>query len=224
MVDTKTAPAPAASPRQGETPPVRLLGSGPRRWRWLVLALGMMTAGGLSGVVALEQTDDRQGVLVADTDLPAGHVVTAEDLRVARISVADGVSFVGADRLEATVGQTLTVPVTEGGLLPEAALGAEATFPERDRAVLGVALRLGRFPASIGPGAAVSVVVHPEDGATGGGVEAYRALVRDVQPSAAEDGSVQLELVASSADAAAIASAAAVERVSVVQVNPRGGA
>ncbi|MFJ9554721.1 SAF domain-containing protein [Nocardiopsis sp. NPDC101807] len=222
MVDTKTAPAPAASPRQGETPPVRLLGSGPRRWRWLVLALGMMTAGGLSGVLALEQMDDRQGVLVADTDLPAGHVVAAEDLRIERISVADGVSFVGSESLEATVGQTLTVPVTEGGLLPEAALGAEAAFPERDRAVLGVALRVGRFPASLGPGAAVSVVVHPEEGATGG-VEAYRALVRDVQPSAAEDGSVQLELVASSADAAAIASAAAVERVSVVQVNPRGG-
>ncbi|MFD3685686.1 SAF domain-containing protein [Nocardiopsis sp. NPDC058631] len=223
MVDTKTAPAPAASPRQGETPPVRLLGSGPRRWRWLALALGMMAAGGLSGVVALEQMDDKQGVLVADGDLPAGHVVAAEDLRVARISVADGVSFVGAERLEATVGQTLTVPVTEGGLLPEAALGAEAAFPEPDRAVLGVALRPGRFPSSLGPGTAVSVVVHPEEGATTG-VEAYRALVREVLPSAAEDGSVELELVASSTDAAAIASAAAAERVSVVQVNPRGGA
>jgi len=224
VVDTKTAPAPAASPRQGETPPVRLLGSGPRRWRWLVLGLGMMTVGGLSGVVALEQMDDKQGVLVADGDLPAGHVVSAEDLRVARIAVADGVSFVGAERLEETVGQILTVPVTEGGVLPEAALGAEAAFPESDRALVGVALRAGRFPSSLGPGTAVSVVVHSEEGATGGGVEAYRALVREVLPSAAEDGSVSLEIVVASADAAAIASAAAAERVSVVQVNPRGGA
>ncbi|NYH54490.1 MULTISPECIES: SAF domain-containing protein [Nocardiopsis] len=223
MVDTKTAPAPAASPRQREAPPVRLLGTGPRRWRWLVLALGMMTAGGLSGALALERMDDRQGVLVADTDLPAGHVVTAEDLRVARIAVADGVSFVGSEHLEETVGQTLTVPVTEGGVLPEAALGTEAAFPEPDRAVLGVALRPGRFPSSLVPGTAVSVVVHPEEGATTG-VEAYRALVRSVQPSAVDDGSVELELVAASTDAAAVASAAAAERVSVVQVNPRGGA
>ncbi|WP_150244338.1 SAF domain-containing protein [Nocardiopsis quinghaiensis] len=223
MVDTKTAPAPAAPPRTGDTPPVRLLGSGPRRWRWLVLALVLMTVGALSGVLALERMDDRRGVLVADTDLSAGHVVTAEDLRVARIAVADGVSFVGDERMEEAVGQTLTVPVAEGGILPESALGTEAAFPERDRAVVGVALRPGRFPSSLVPGTAVSVVVTPEEGATAG-VEAYRALVRSVQASAADDGSVTIELVAASTDAAAIASAAAAERISVVQVNPRGDA
>lgn len=223
MVDTKTAPAPAAPPRTGDTPPVRLLGSGPRRWRWLVLALVLMIVGALGGVMALERTDDRQGVLVADTDLPAGHVVTADDLKVARISVAQGVSFVGAERLEEAVGQTLTVPVTEGGVLAESALGTEAAFPEQDRAVLGLALPPGRFPASIGAGTAVSVVVHPAEGAADTGVEAYRAHVQSARASAAQEGAVELELVAASADAAAIASAAAAERVSLVQVNPRGG-
>ncbi|MBR8743781.1 SAF domain-containing protein [Nocardiopsis sp. MG754419] len=222
MVDTKTASAASASSRQEETPPVRLLGSGPRRWRWLVLAVGMMTVGGLGGILAMEQMDERQGVLVADSDLSAGHVVTAQDLRVARIAVADGVSYVAAERLDEAVGQTLTLPVTQGGVLPEVALGADAEFPEQDRAVVGVALRAGRFPSSMVSGTAASVVVDPSDGSDSG-AQVYRALVRNVTPSTAEDGSVTLELVVASNDAADIASAASAERISLVQVNPRGG-
>ncbi|WP_017569867.1 SAF domain-containing protein [Nocardiopsis halotolerans] len=221
MVDTKTAPAPETPPRARDTPPLRLTGGGPRRWRWLALALVLMAVGALGGVTALERLDERQGVLVAAADLPAGHVVSADDLRVARISVSEGVSFVGAERLEDTVGRTLTVPVTEGGVLPEEALGTEAAFPERDSAVVGVALRPGRFPASLSAGASVSVVVTAEEGADTG-VQAHRAFVRSVEATA-DDGSVALELLVSSTDAADIASAAAAERVSVVRVNPRGG-
>ncbi len=202
---------------------MRLLGSGPRRWRWLVLALGMMTAGGLSGILALEQMDEREGVLVADSDLSAGHVITAQDLRVARIAMADGVSYVAAENLDEAVGQTLTVPVTEGGVLPEVALGTDAEFPEPDRAVVGVSLRAGRFPSSMVSGTAASVVVDPADGSDSG-AQVYRALVRNVTPSPSEDGSVTLELVVASNDAAEIASAASADRVSLVQVNPRGGA
>lgn len=221
MVDTKTAPAPPAPPKAQGTPPVRLLGSGPRRRRWLVLALTLTVTGALGGVLALEQLDTRRGVLVAVTDLPAGHVVAADDLRIERIGASEGVSLIGAEHLEETVGRTLTVPVTEGGILPEAALGAEAAFPESDRAVVGAALRPGRFPASLSAGAAVSVVVTAEETE---GVEAYRALVQSIDTASSTDGSATLELVVASTDAARIASAAAAEQVSLVQVNPRGGA
>ncbi|WP_236574544.1 SAF domain-containing protein [Nocardiopsis sp. FR26] len=219
-MDTKTAPPPAAPPTVQGAPQVRLTGGGRRRWRWLVLALGLTTAGALSGVLALEQLDERSGVLVADTDLPAGHVVTAEDLRIVEVAVTEGVSAVSADRLEEAVGSTLTIPVARGSLLPETVLGAEAAFPEQDRALVGATLGPGRFPASLRPGAAVSVVVTGDEA---GGVRAYRALVQSLDTATADDGSATLELVVDSADAADIASAAAGEQVSVVQVNPRGG-
>ncbi|WP_017599007.1 SAF domain-containing protein [Nocardiopsis lucentensis] len=225
MVGTTTGPAPRTV--SGTTaPPVRLLGKGPRRWRWLVLGLAMATTGALAGVTAVARLDQRQGVLVADRDLPAGHVVTTEDLRIVRITVADGVSVIGEQGLEEVLGRALTVPVADGAILPTMALGPDAAYPPAEQAVVGVALMPGRFPASLQPGASVSVVVIPEN--TEGiaeqenGTEAYAARVQSVEPSAS-DGSVIVELAVSALDAAQISSAAATERVTVVQVPNRGG-
>ncbi|CAL9378081.1 hypothetical protein SUDANB121_01006 [Nocardiopsis dassonvillei] len=223
MVETTTAPPPGAGRQTQQPPAVRLSGGGPRRWRWLVLALTLTTAGALSGVIALERLDDRTGVVVADGDLPAGHVLTMEDLRVSEMSVAGDLSFVDAARLEEVVGLTLTLPVVRGAVLPEAALGTDAAFPESDRALVGATLQPGRFPASLGAGANVSVVVsggEQEDGAP----QAYLALVRTLTPDPGVEGAVTVELLVSSADAARIAAAASAGQVSLVQVHPRGGA
>ncbi|MFI6576148.1 SAF domain-containing protein [Nocardiopsis sp. NPDC050513] len=224
MVGTTTGPAPATV--QGGTPPVRLLGKGPRRWRWLVLGLAMATTGALAGVTAIDRLDQRQGVLVADRDLPAGHVVTTDDLRIAQITVGEGVSVIGERSLEEALGRALTVPVADGAILPSTALGPDSAYPPAQEAVVGAALMPGRFPASIQPGSAVSVVVIPED--TGQvaeqetSAEAFPARVQSVE-DAASDGSVIVELAVSALDAAQISSAAATDRVTVVQVPTRGG-
>ncbi|MFL1380916.1 MULTISPECIES: SAF domain-containing protein [unclassified Nocardiopsis] len=221
-METTTAPPPGAGRQTQQTPAVRLSGGGPRRWRWLVLALTLTTAGALSGVIALERLDDRTGVVVADADLPAGHVLTMADLRISEMTVSSGISFVEAARLEEVVGQTLTLPVVAGGVVPEAALGADAEFPESDRALVGATLQAGRFPASLGAGASVSVVVSGDDAAEGG-PQAYLALVRALAPAPGVEGAVNVELLVSSADAARIAAAASAGQISLVQVHPRGG-
>ena len=226
MVGTSTGPT--SRTRPNPAPPVRLLGSGPRRWRWLVLGLALASTGALAGVTAVERLDQRQGVLVAEGDLPAGHVVGADDLRVVRITVADGVSVIGERELEQVVGRPLTVPVADGSVLSSTALGPDAAYPVAEEAIVGAALQPGRYPASLQPGSAVSVVVITEDSEGGGtrgdgGAEAYPARVQSVEP-AATDGSVIVELAVSALDAARISSAAATESVAVVQVPPRGGA
>jgi hypothetical protein len=218
---------PAAAP-----PTVRLLGTGPRRWRWLGLGLAIMTAGALAGVVAVDQLDDREGVLVAGSDLAAGQVLTAADLEVARISVADGVSALTEDRLEEAVGSTLAVPVVEGGVLPETALGADAQYPAAGQAVVGAVLAPGRFPASLQRGAAVSIVlVEGAAAASGGegrpaspdsGVTAYPARVQSFELSAT-DGSAAVELLVDAESAGQVAAAAANEQATVVQVSAAGG-
>ncbi|MFY7069714.1 SAF domain-containing protein [Nocardiopsis changdeensis] len=224
MVETTTAPPPGAGRQTQQPPAVRLSGGGARRWRWLALALTLTTAGALSGVIALERLDDRTGVVVADTDLPAGHVLTMDDLRVSEMSVSSDLSFVDAARLEEVVGLTLTLPVVEGGVLPESALGADAAFPESDRALVGATLQPGRFPASLGAGASVSVVVSGGEQQEDGAPQAYLALVRTLVPDPGVEGAVNVELLVSSADAARIAAAASAGQVSLVQVHPRGGA
>lgn len=231
----------AAEARPAAPPTVRLLGTGPRRWRWLGLGVAIMTAGALAGVVAVEQLDTRQGVLVAGSDLAAGQVLTAADLEVARISVSDGVSALTEDRLQEAVGSTLAVPVPEGGVLPETALGADARYPAAGEAVVGAVLAPGRFPASLQRGAAVSVVLvegapagSGEGGAQSGaaaggaaaagdsGVTAYPARVQSVELSTA-DGSANVELLVDAQVAGQVAAAAAAEQATVVQVSPSGG-
>ncbi|MFV2196727.1 SAF domain-containing protein [Nocardiopsis sp. LOL_012] len=220
MVGTSTVPGPRTS--TGAPPPqVRLLGGGPKRWRWVVLGLALATTGALAGVTAVQGTDQAQGVLIADGNLPVGHVVTAQDLVVARIAVPEGVSVVAEAQLEEVLGRTLAVPVADGSLLPGTAIGP-AEYPEADKAVIGAALEPGDFPASLRPGAEVSVVViaeGPEE--TQRGVEAYPATIQSVEP-AASDGSVVVELVVSSLDAAEVTTAAATENIALAQVKPRG--
>ena len=224
MVETTTAPPPGAGRQTQQAPTVRLAGGGPRRWRWLVLALTLTTAGALSGVIALERLDDRTGVVVAAADLPAGHVLTMGDLRISEMSVASDLSFVDASRLEEVVGRTLTLPVVEGGVLPEPALGADAAFPEADRALVGATLRPGRFPASLSAGANVSVVVSGDEQQQDGAPRAYPALVSTLAPASGTEDAVNVELLVAAADAARIAAAVSADRISLVQVHPRGGA
>ncbi|GAB3465796.1 hypothetical protein GCM10027570_54410 [Streptomonospora sediminis] len=247
-MSTTTGARPAAAESRPTTAPpqVRLLGSGPRRWRWLGLGLAIMTAGALAGVAAVERLDDRQEVLVAGGDLAAGHVLTAADLEVARISVSQSVSVVEEDRLQEAVGSALTVPVPEGGVLPASALGPGSDYPADGKAVVGAVLAPGRFPASLERGAAVSVVLVGDSTAPGGavsgsgggsgggtggqggaaagsgsGVTAYPARVQSVEVSES-DGSASVELVVAADAAAQVSAAASTEQAAVVQVQPRG--
>ncbi|MDT0303615.1 SAF domain-containing protein [Streptomonospora wellingtoniae] len=243
-MSTTTGARPAAAESRPTTgpPQVRLLGSGPRRWRWLGLGVAIMAAGALAGVAAVERLDEREAVLVAGGDLSAGHVLTAADLEVARMSVSPGVSVVEEGSLQDAVGSTLTVPVPEGGVLPESALGPSAEYPADGKAVVGAVLAPGRFPVSLERGAAVSVVLVDDSasgagsgaagsgGAAGGesagpasgsGVTAYPARVQSVEISET-DGSASVEFVVDADAAGQVSAAAAAERAAVVQVRPRG--
>ncbi len=245
MSTTTGARSTAAGGQSTTAPPqVRLLGSGARRWRWLGLGLAIMVTGALAGVVAVDRINERQEVLVAAGDLAAGDVLTTSDLKVTRISGAEEVSVIPEDQLEEAVGSTLTVPVPEGGVLAESAVGASADYPGDGSAVVGAVLAPGRFPASLQRGAQVSVVVvddsaSPITSDSGGGndaennesseqsltdssgVTAYPARVESVANTETE-GSVNVELVVDAEAAAQVSAAAATERATVVQVQAGG--
>ncbi|GLU47469.1 SAF domain-containing protein [Nocardiopsis ansamitocini] len=221
MVETATAPtkAPRAA---GAAQPVRLLGTGPRRWRWLGLGIALMAAGALVATTAVDQLDQRRQVLVADADLPAGHLLTAGDLRVADLSGTSGLSVVSGDQLEQVVGSTLTVPVAADSVLPETAVGPGSDYPESGRAVVGASLKPGRFPESLRPGAQVSVVVVSEgESGTRRGVQAYAAHLQSF--TAADGGSATAELLVDAGDAGQISTAAAADGIALVQVPAGGG-
>ncbi|WP_435107143.1 SAF domain-containing protein [Nocardiopsis synnemataformans] len=206
-----------AEPRTGEKmAPVRLAGRSGRRWRSVLVAVALMAAGATAVVLALGQVDQRVPVLVAAGDLPAGHQLTAADVRVVEVAGAEGASTVSD--VDQAVGATLTVPVVEGAVLPETALGQEGDQLAAGQATVGAQLTSGRIPSSVRAGSQVTVVITDD-----GGQASFPALVQTLTPLSEEPGSdVLVDLVVDSAQAAQLARAAAEEQITVVHT-PHGG-
>lgn len=210
-----TTAGPQTSGNDSEAP-VRLSGRGTRRWRSVVVAVALMVAGATAVVVALSQVDQRSPVLVAAEALPAGHVVTAADVRVVELAGAESLSTVSD--VEQVVGATLTLPVTEGALLSDAVLGANGQQLASGQATVGVQLAAGQVPSSVRTGSQVAVVLTGQDS----GSASFSAQVQSLTPLTEEvGGEVLVDLVVEGTHAAQLARAAAEEQLALVQT-PHG--
>lgn len=207
-----------AEPRSGEGAARMLLaGRSGRRWRSVLVAVALMAAGATAVVLALGQVDQRVPILVASGDLPAGHRLTAADVRVVEVAGVEGASSVSD--VDQAVGATLTVPVVEGAVLAQAALGREGDQLDAGQATVSAQLTAGRVPSSVRAGSQVSVVITDD-----GGQASFPALVQTLTPLSQEPGSdVLVDLVVDSAQAAQLARAAAEEQISVVHTPGGGG-
>lgn len=196
----------AAKERTNQTsdsPPLRLKARS-RKWRAGLLAIALMVAGAALSVVALEQVDQRSPVLVAAEDLPAGHQVGADDVRVVEAAGLEGVSTL--DGAEQAVGSTVTTPVTEGALVSQEVLGGEGEQLGSDEAAVGLQLEQGRVPSSARAGAQVSIVLTGE-----GADQSIPARVQTLEglTDEAGGGGVSVDLVVETTYAAQVARAAA---------------
>ncbi|GAB3726804.1 SAF domain-containing protein [Nocardiopsis nanhaiensis] len=202
MVDTQTR-----ARGEPETTPLRLPHTR-RRWRSLVLMGALMVAGATAAMLALAQVDQREPVLVAAADLPAGHQVTAADVRVVDLAGADTLSTV-SDPAQA-VGSVLTMPVAEGALLGEGLLGGEGEHLAEGQVEVSAAVEPGRVPASVGPGAQVAVVITGEEA----GEVSYPAQVGVLDQTS--NGDTRVDLVIDSSHASDVARAAAEGEIALV--------
>ncbi|WP_083931809.1 SAF domain-containing protein [Nocardiopsis salina] len=114
---------------------VRLAAASRRRWKWGLLAGALITAGAGVGVVASTWGDTTRAVAVLTADLPAGHTVTADDIRTVDLHEPDGFRLVSPDMAE---GMVLTRPVPEGSPLVAASVADTALWPEQGQAVVSV--------------------------------------------------------------------------------------
>ncbi|GAA4896072.1 SAF domain-containing protein [Streptomonospora salina] len=220
--------------------PQRLLGSGPRRWRWLAAGAALMAVGAAAVATALGQVDDRSGVVAAARDLPAGHVVVEGDLQVVEIAGGEQLAAVPAARIDGLVGKTVLAPINQNTLIAPEALGSGDAHPAEGEAVIGASLAPNQMPSSVRAGARVAVVITSapgEDGSPASGGEqtqgspppspaasAQEAISGRVQsvttPEDAAGGqATRVELVVDAADAEAVARAAAADALSVVEVS-----
>ncbi|KAB1109123.1 hypothetical protein F6X54_20215 [Micromonospora aurantiaca] len=184
----------------------------PKR-RWSLLVGGLLLVLLCAGIFAVVQLggDAREQVLVVARPVAAGQVITAEDLRTARVVPDAGVSLVRAEQRQQVVGRSAAVPLAEGTLLAEAQLGP-ARWPDQGRAVVAAAFKPGRVPAGLAAGNhALVVTVAKEDSAGPADLPAARAsipaMVVDVAAGVDGSGTTVVSLLLGRDDATKLAGA-----------------
>ncbi|MDP9419869.1 MAG: SAF domain-containing protein, partial [Actinomycetota bacterium] len=85
--------------------------------------------------------DSRDTVLVVARPVASGQIITAEDLRTARISVSSGTASLPASRRNEVIGKTAAVGLVPGGLLAPAQIGGASSL-EPGQAIVAVPLKV----------------------------------------------------------------------------------
>ena len=144
--DLAAVHSPAASPRRS----------------YPIVAAGLLAAlvGALLFATIAAGFDHRRAVLVVNRPVVPGNVLTADDLRTAKITPGDGIGFIAAEDKPSVVGRSAAVALVAGSLLLPAQLGSPAG-PAEGQAVVGLLLEPGRFPPGLRPGDQVAVVSAP---------------------------------------------------------------
>ena len=130
---------------------------GRRRPGLALLALLLIVLGGaVAGLLAL-RIDQRQDVLVARSDIPAGQQIQPGDLAVAKMA-ADGVLKIPASQTSQVVGRYAATTIRAGRLVDPGMLTTSGLLTS-GKAAVGVALKAGRFPSGgLEPGDVVQIV------------------------------------------------------------------
>jgi hypothetical protein len=111
---------------------------------------------GATGAAGATAGDTTTEVLALARAVQAGQVLTAEDLRVARIS-GSGVSALSAAGAGSLVGQTLTASLPAGTLL-NSSMVTVTPLPATGLVVVALAVKPGGAPAQAVPGRDVSII------------------------------------------------------------------
>ncbi|WP_186356090.1 SAF domain-containing protein [Streptomonospora sp. PA3] len=199
----------------------------------LLIALGA----GANVAIGMGQ-QEQTAVLAASRDLPAGHVLSEEDVRIVHWDgAAGGLQLVDA-RSGQAIGSRLAVPVTEGAPITEGMLGSAAAYPPEGRAIVAAAVGPGVLPGAAEQGSPVAVIITPAaagaagtqtappasaeaQGEEGRSVPARIHRVRQADPATGT--STVVELLVDAADAEAVARAAGQERLRLAVVSQAEG-
>jgi hypothetical protein len=160
----ETDPAFDGRKSRGTQPSIQLARL-PRRRRPAMLALAVALIGaGVLASAALYTTINKQvPVLVATAEVPAGAVITAQDVGTASVAAGPGVAVIPASQLQQVIGQVAGTTLHPGMLLTAAEL-ATLRPPGPGLVLVPLGLRPAMLPASgLAPGDRVLIVATPGD-------------------------------------------------------------
>jgi hypothetical protein len=177
----------------------------------MLLGAVLIVVCALAFAVTALRVDPRTAVLAVAAPVQAGHVLTDSDLTVLRIVPDGGLHTLPEFHRSAVVGRTVRLPLAEHSLLSDDVLGPVG-WPPAGQSLIAVAVKAGRAPAGVVPGAQVLVLVLvvPNSSSTAGNatgaVQQAPAAVYTVGTTDTS-GTTVLSLLMTSADAVRIAGA-----------------
>ena len=223
MATTTTAPTTNGRRADGRARPAGARGAGRRRQLPLVVVGVLLVLGcALAFADASLHLGSREEVLVLAQPVAAGQVLSAGDLRSARVSTGSGLAVVPLDQEESVVGRRAAVALVAGALLTTSEVGAPppvaAGFDE-----VAVGLEPGAYPPDVAPGDRVQVVPVASSsgsstaGVTSGSRVSATVFAVDAAPAATSNPTV-LSLQVATRDGGEVASLAAAGQASAIEV------
>jgi len=202
---------------------------GPGRHRQLPLVvLGVLLVLGctLAFTDASLHLGSREQVLVVAKPVSAGQVLSAGDLRAARVSAGSGLDVVLAGDEASVIGRRAAVPLVAGSLLTGTEVGNTPSVGSGSD-VVAVGLKAGAYPPDLAPGDRVQVVpvTSSSDGssATVTSGSPVGAIVLAVERASADsDSPTVFSLQVSDSYAGEVASLAAAGQASLIEVGAAG--
>jgi len=175
----------------------------------------------LGAMVLFSSATDRTAVIGVARDVPAGQVITRDDLREISISGGSGLDTIPADSASRVVGRTASVSLSAGSLVVPGQLIDGPQWPD-GTVIAGAVLKPGQYPVGLAIGDPVEVVETTPPDATGAGRPVSRGVATVVDMQEGSDGQslLAVSLAVPDEDSAVIASAGADGRLSLVVTSP----
>lgn len=195
-----------------------------KRPGYAALAIVLIVGLAALGAYFYSKAGQKTPVVVVVKDVPAGHVISREDLST--VNVAGGVTALAGSHIDSVVGEVATVELLPNTLLQRSMVTDASPLPA-SAAMVGVELRPGQLPATgLSAGAQVQVLQLPNKTATAPAasgpqnatVLAGSATVYTTTPDPSQTGGTLATLIVPKADAAAIAAASSAGLVALIQV------
>ncbi len=193
-----------------------------RRVRVPELAIGVlvMTVFALGAVLWHLSAVEKVPALVLASSVERGEVIDASDVQVAYVSSDDSLARLDGSQIDRVVGRVALVDLAQGTLLTTSVVADAATVQDGD-GVVGLSLDPGAYPArGLAPGDRVNVVRSADvaDLNADPAVIARNATVFAVDELASDR--LLVSVLATEADAEAVAAAASAGGLRLVLVSP----
>lgn len=174
----RNTPAGSASSRPTEPPRQR-------RPALAALALLLIVGGALAAGLLAVRMDSREPVLGAARDIPAGTLITADDLREVQVA-SEEVSTISLDLLDQVVGTYAKVPIPAKSLVTKTMLTTASPVSD-NRAEVAIPLNPALTPAGLASGDLVQVIRIAGAGGGDGGAEVLgEGLVMEVSDGSSD--------------------------------------